>query len=129
MSKEDIIAVIIANSYRGAPVFFLLFQGALFQQSVLNFILFSLQGLIFFPFQSIHFKQILREGVKKHRYLTVRLTARGGRGAGLAPSALTVSKCENYDPFLALRFDSLIPKTHLSHCMPPISTLWYQHLC
>ena len=40
----------------------------------------------------------IREGVKKSGYSTVRLTVRG-RG-GSATSALTVSKCENFDPFL-----------------------------
>ena len=35
---------------------------------------------------------------KKSGYFTVRLTVRGG---GSAPSALTVSKCENFDPFFA----------------------------
>ena len=40
----------------------------------------------------------------------VRLTVRGG---GSAPSALTVTKWEYFDPFLALKFDSLILKTHL----------------
>ena len=35
------------------------------------------------------------------------------RSFGKAPSALTVSKCENVGPILALKFDSLILKTHL----------------
>ena len=31
---------------------------------------------------------------------------------GSAPSALTVRKCENVDPFIPLKFDSLVLKTH-----------------
>ena len=47
---------------------------------------------------------------KKPGYFTVRLTVRGeGRSA---PSALTVSKCENFDIF-SLKFDSLTLKTYL----------------
>ena len=34
-----------------------------------------------------------------------------GKGAS-APSVLTVSKCDNFDPFFSLKFDSLILKTH-----------------
>ena len=40
---------------------------------------------------------LLRRGVKKSGYFTVRLTVRGGRGS--ATSALTISKCENFDLF------------------------------
>ena len=39
--------------------------------------------------------KVLRVVVKKNGYFTVRLTARGGGGS--APSALTVSKCENFE--------------------------------
>ena len=38
----------------------------------------------------------------------VRLTVRGGGGSAPSPSALTVSKCENFDPFFSLKFDSFI---------------------
>ena len=48
---------------------------------------------------------MLREVVKKNGYFTVRLTVMGGSES--APSALTVSKCENFDPFFSLKFDSL----------------------
>ena len=44
--------------------------------------------------------------LKKDGLFTVRLTIRGGEGS--APSALAVIKCESFDPFLALKFDSLI---------------------
>ena len=46
-----------------------------------------------------HFLLRLLRKASKKEYFTVRL------------SALTVSKCENYDLF-PLNFDSLIPKTH-----------------
>ena len=51
---------------------------------------------------------MIREAVKK--YFMVRLTVRGGRGV-TAPS-LTVSKCENFDLFSPLEYDSLMHKTH-----------------
>ena len=51
---------------------------------------------------------LLRKGVKKNGYFTVRLTV---RGEGSATSALTVSKCENFD-FFSLKLDSLTLKTH-----------------
>ena len=38
---------------------------------------------------------------------------RKGGGGGSATSALTVSKCENFDPFFPLKFDSLILKTYI----------------
>ena len=38
------------------------------------------------------------------------------KGGGSAPLFLTVSKCENFDPFFALKFDSLILKTHFINC-------------
>ena len=41
---------------------------------------------------------------------TVRLTVMGGVMS--APSALTISKCENFGPFFPLKFDSLILKTN-----------------
>ena len=52
----------------------------------------------------------LREGVKKSGYFTVRLTIRGKGGS--ATSALTVSICENDDPFFSMEYDSMIPKTN-----------------
>ena len=54
-------------------------------------------------------------GVVKNGYFMVRLIVReGGEGGGdgSAPSALTVSKCENFD-FFSLILDSLTLKTHL----------------
>ena len=38
---------------------------------------------------------------KKNGLFTVRLTVRGG-GGGSAPSALTVSKCENFGPIVPI---------------------------
>ena len=45
----------------------------------------------------------------------VRLIVRegeGGSGGGSASSALTVSKCENFNPFFSLKFDYFILKAH-----------------
>ena len=44
----------------------------------------------------------------------VRLTVRegGGRGGGSATSALTVSKCENFEFSFSIKLDSLTLKTH-----------------
>ena len=54
----------------------------------------------------------LRE-VVKNGYFTVRLTVRGGGGEGRSvPLALTVSKCENFDPFFSTEYDSMTLKTH-----------------
>ena len=44
---------------------------------------------------------LIREGVK-NGYFTVTLTVR----------ALTISKCENFDPFFSMEYDSMILKTH-----------------
>ena len=41
-----------------------------------------------------------KEKLSKNRYFTVRLTVKEGGGWGSAPSALKVSKCENFDPLL-----------------------------
>ena len=41
---------------------------------------------------------LLREVVKKNGLFTVRLTVRGG----ISPSALTVSKCENFGPIFPI---------------------------
>ena len=38
--------------------------------------------------------------------------AGGGGVEGFDQSALKVNKCENFDIFLAMKFDSLILKTH-----------------
>ena len=46
--------------------------------------------------QNAHLGGLLREVVKKSGYFTVSLTVRGG---GSATSALTVTKCENFDQF------------------------------
>ena len=40
----------------------------------------------------------VREVVKKNGLFTVRLTVRGG----ISPSALTVSKCENFGPIFSI---------------------------
>ena len=40
-------------------------------------------------------------GVVKKLIFTVRLTVRGGRGS--APSAQTISKCQNVDPFFFIK--------------------------
>ena len=45
----------------------------------------------------------------KNGYFTVKLTVRGG-------GALTVSKCENLDPFFSLKLTLLYSKHNLSHC-------------
>ena len=97
MSKQDIIAVIIANSYRGAPVFFLLVQGALFQQPVLNFIMFSLQGLIFVSLSVNSFSTYTKGRRKKHRYFTVRLTVRRVAGGGVSPLADLQKRADRAD--------------------------------
>ena len=39
------------------------------------------------------------------------------KGGGAAPLALTLSWCENLDPLLALKVDSLILKTHFTHLL------------
>ena len=41
-------------------------------------------------------KQLLREGVKKHGYFTVRLIV---REMGVTAPSLTISKCENVNLF------------------------------
>ena len=50
----------------------------------------------------------------KNIYFTVRLTVRGGGGS--APSALTVSKFENFDPFVQWNMTLGYSKHILSHC-------------
>ena len=57
---------------------------------------------------------ILREGFKKN-CLIVRLTVTV-RGGESAPSVLTASKCENFDPFLYLNLICSYSKHILSHC-------------
>ena len=72
---------------------------------------------------------ILREVVKK----AFRLTIRGGRSATLA---LTVSKCENFDPFFSMEYDSMVLKTHFYHIvrglknafLMPLTPLLYRYL-
>ena len=59
----------------------------------------------------LFFGRFFRECVKSG-YLMVRLTVRGWS----ATSALTVSKCENFDPFFSMEYDSMTLNTHLSHC-------------
>ena len=57
---------------------------------------------MFQPFPNIGAQTILnniRGVVKKHEYFTARLTVRVG---GSAPSALTVSKCENFGPIFPI---------------------------
>ena len=72
--------------------------------------------------RSAHSKgESLSEGGKTLRLGTAGLRpqahAQGGVGPllwnGSAPAAQTVSKCENFDPFLGLKFYSLILKIHL----------------
>ena len=54
-------------------------------------------------------------GVVKNSLFTVRLTVRGVGGS--APSALTISKCENFDPFFFLINMTLWYSKHiLSYC-------------
>ena len=49
------------------------------------------------------------EGVKKSGFFTVSLSVWGGA----ASSALTVSKCEHFDPFFSsMEYDSMVLKTH-----------------
>ena len=50
----------------------------------------------------------------KNIYFTVRLTVRGEGGS--APSALTVSKFENFDPFVQWNMTLGYSKHILSHC-------------
>ena len=57
----------------------------------------------------IHINVSLREVVKKRP--SYGQADNRKRGHGSAPSALTVINCENFDPFLALKLDSLILKT------------------
>ena len=67
-------------------------------------------------------------------YFTVRLTPRGRRGGGVCPSALTVSKCENFDPILLIEiwvFDTqntfyLIVRGLKMHL--PLTPLLYRYL-
>ena len=59
---------------------------------------------------TVVFMSCLGEASKKSGYFTVRLTVR--RGGGSALSALTVSKCENFDPFFSMEYDSMILKAH-----------------
>ena len=54
---------------------------------------------------SYFFRECTNRESTKNGFITVRLTVRGG---GSAPLALTVSKCEHVDPFLAMNFDSFI---------------------
>ena len=58
------------------------------------------------------FWRVLRRLVK-NIYFTVRLTVRGW---GSAPSALTVSKFENFDPFVQWNMTLGYSKHILSHC-------------
>ena len=60
---------------------------------------------------------LIREGIKKRKRTFYSQTGRKGGGEGLsATSALTVSKRDNFDPFLSIEYDSMILKTHSSHC-------------
>ena len=38
---------------------------------------------------------------------------RTDRKGGAAPSVLTISKCENFDPFFSMKYDSMMLKTHV----------------
>ena len=63
-----------------------------------NFIVKQQHGILISPLGSFVFDNFIldiRRGVK-NEYFTVRLTVRGG---GAAQSAVTISKCENVDPF------------------------------
>ena len=53
---------------------------------------------------------ILRKVVKK-RIFYGQAHRKGGWGSALA--AMTVRKCENFDPFFSVEYDSMILKTHL----------------
>ena len=58
------------------------------------------------------FKHHLKEVVKNIGYFTVRLALKGKGGGVSATLALTISKCENFDPFFSMEYDSMILKTH-----------------
>ena len=47
------------------------------------------------------------------------------KGVWSAQSALTVSKCENFDPRFSMEYDSFILKTHLSHCEGSQKCIFY----
>ena len=53
--------------------------------------------------------QVTKGSREKSWYFTVRLTIKGG---GSATLALTVSKCENFDPFFSMEYYSMVLKTH-----------------
>ena len=48
---------------------------------------------------------------QKKRVFYGQADRKGGEG-GSALSALTVSKCENFDTFFSMEYDSMILKTH-----------------
>ena len=60
------------------------------------------------PVIATYISQDWHKGSRKKR----KFYGQGAGGGGSAPLALTISKCENVCPFLALKFDSLILKTH-----------------
>ena len=64
--------------------------------------------------KSFPFSCFLLGSRKEGGYSTVRLTVRGGRGS--ATLALTVSKCEIFDPFFKMEYDSMVLKQFFSHC-------------
>ena len=61
---------------------------------------------------------------------------RKGRGGDQPLLVLAVSKCENFDPFFYLKFDSLILNTHFisswrdskMHFSCPLRLFWYRHI-
>ena len=64
--------------------------------------------------KSFPFSCFLLGSRKEGGYSTVRLTVRGGRGS--ATLALTVSKCEIFDPFFQWNITLWYSKHILSHC-------------
>ena len=60
------------------------------------------------PFCILYIREVIKSG-----YFTVMLTVRGW---GSTPSALTVSKCENFDPFFQWNMTLWYSRHSLSHC-------------
>ena len=146
MSQQDNCSNNCQQLQRSISFFSFLSKEPFFHQPVLNYLLFSLQGWVFFfiPFQSIHFQKILREGVKK----TVILRSSGG-AIGFqcitpdvpwpVPLCSTTALLDPLGPYdepkwmdqMDVPCDKSIPRSRKkAHCgMHWSLSLWYQHLC